>query len=49
MELAAVLSLSAFLWYVAVTSKEKMEMAWLIMVGLILLSPIIALLFPMFR
>jgi hypothetical protein len=37
------------LWYIAVTPKEKMQMTWLILVGLVLLSPLIALFWPMFR
>lgn len=37
------------LWYVAVTPKEKMQMVWLILVGLVLISPLIALVWPMFR
>lgn len=37
------------LWFIAVTPKEKMQMTWLILVGLILISPVIALVWPMFR
>lgn len=37
------------LWYIAATPKEHMQMTWLILVGLVLLSPLIALFWPMFR
>jgi hypothetical protein len=49
MELLAVLSLAGFLWFVAVTPKEAMNMAWLLMVAAILLSPILAYFLPVFR
>lgn len=37
------------LWYIAVTPKETMQMVWLILVGLMFVSPLIALLWPAFR
>lgn len=49
MEILAVLSLAGFLWYIAVTPKEQMQMTWLILVSLILLSPLLAWLFPGLR
>lgn len=49
MEVLAVLCVAGFLWYIAVTPKEKMQMTWLILVGLILLSPILALIWPALR
>lgn len=49
MEILAVLSLAGFLWLIAVTSKEQMQMIWLGLVVLILLSPILALIWPAFR
>lgn len=44
-----VLVWAGVLWLIAVTPKEKMQMTWLILVGLVLASPLIALLWPMFR
>lgn len=49
MEILAVLSLAGFLWVIAVTPKERMQMIWLGLVGLILLSPILALIWPSLR
>lgn len=37
------------LWYIARTPTETMQITWLILVGLVLISPLIALLWPMFR
>lgn len=48
-ELLAVLFVAGFLWYIAVTPKETMNMTWLVLVALVLLSPILAMLFPVFR
>ena len=49
MEVLAVLSVAAFLWLIAVTPKERMQMIWLGLVVLILLSPIAALIWPSLR
>ena len=49
MEVLAVLSVAAFLWLIAVTPKERMQMIWLGLVVLILLSPIAALFWPSLR
>lgn len=49
MEILAVLFLAAFLWLIVVTPKERMQMIWLGLVGLILLSPILALIWPSLR
>lgn len=49
MEVLAVLSVAAFLWLIAVTPREKMQMIWLGLVVLILLSPIAALIWPSLR
>ena len=49
MEVLAVLSVAAFLWLIVVTPKERMQMIWLGLVGLILLSPILALIWPSLR
>jgi hypothetical protein len=49
MEILAVLFLVAFLWLIVVTPKEQMQMIWLCLVGLILLSPILALIWPGLR
>jgi hypothetical protein len=37
------------LWYIARTTKEHMQMTWLVLVALVFLSPIIAFIWPMFR
>ena len=39
----------ALLWYIAVTPTEKMQMTWLVLVGLILLAPLLALIWPALR
>lgn len=50
MELLAVLSVAAFVWYVAVTPKEKMQMVWLGMIAAMIPATIILVwLFPAFR
>lgn len=37
------------LWYIAVTPTEKMQMTWLVLIGLILLAPLLALIWPALR
>jgi hypothetical protein len=37
------------LWYIARTPTETMQMTWLVLVALVFLSPIVALIWPMFR
>lgn len=49
MELLLVLFWGGFLWYIAVTPKETMQMTWLVLIGLILISPVFAMLSPAFR
>jgi hypothetical protein len=46
---AAALLWGGVLWYIAVAPQEKMQMTWLILVGLILLSPLLALFWPALR
>jgi len=50
MEVLAVLSVAAFLWLIVVTPKEKMQMIWLSLVGLMIPATVIIVwLFPEFR
>jgi hypothetical protein len=49
MEFLLVLLWGGFLWYIAVTPKEKMQMVWLVLVGLVLASPILAMIWPALR
>lgn len=49
MEFLAALSFAGFLWFVAVTPKETMNMVWIVMVAAILLSPILIYIHPTFR
>ncbi len=37
------------LWFIAVTPKEKMQMVWLVMVGLAFLAPLLAVFWPALR
>jgi hypothetical protein len=39
----------AVLFYIARTPKEKMQMTWLVLLALVLLSPLLALFWPAFR
>lgn len=49
MELLLVLAWGGFLWYIAVTPKEKMQMTWLVLIGLLLLAPVLSWLVPGLR
>lgn len=50
MEVLAVLSVAAFLWLIAVTPKERMQMIWLGMIAAMIPATIILVwLFPEFR
>ena len=37
------------LWFIAVTPKIKMQMVWLVLVGLAFIAPVLALLWPALR
>lgn len=47
--IALALLWAGFLGYIAVASKEAMQLTWIILVGLILASPVIAYIWPAFR
>lgn len=38
-----------FLWYIATAPKEKMQMTWLVLVGLTLAAPVLAMIWPALR
>jgi hypothetical protein len=40
---------AAFLGYIAVTPKDRMQMTWLVLVGLALVAPLLAWIWPALR
>jgi hypothetical protein len=38
-----------FLWYIAVTPKQRLQVTWLVLVALVLASPVLAIFWPQLR
>lgn len=49
MELLLILLWAGVFWYIAKSPKETMQVTWIILVGAITISPVIAWIWPAFR